>query len=94
MEMADLSGDGTVTGFTSVHVPGPDMAAKGYGHGNPYIAALVTLTEGPGVTARIAAPDPTAPDGGVHVGMPVTAEFTDETDANGNPSTTLTFRPK
>ena len=75
MEAVDLTGEGAVAGFTSVFVPGPDMAAKGYGGRNPYVAALVTLTEGPGVAARVAAPDPGAPDGGVHVGMRVVADF-------------------
>ena len=90
MEAADFSGEGTVAGFTSVFVPGPDMASKGYGKRNPYVAALVTLAEGPGVAARIAAPDPSAPDGGVHVGMPVKADFTRE--GNEEPAA-LVFRP-
>ena len=88
MEAVDFTGEGSVTGFTSVFVPGPDMAAKGYGPGNPYVAALVTLTEGPGVAARVAAPDPGAPDGGVHVGMSVTADFVAEGE-----SASLVFRP-
>ena len=90
MEAVDFSGDGKVAGFTSVFVPGPDMAAKGYGKRNPYIAALVTLAEGPGVAARIAAPDPSAPNGGVRVGMPVTADFTTEAD---DEPVSLVFRP-
>ena len=81
MEAADFSGEGRVAGFTSVYVPGPDMAAKGYGKRNPYVAALVTLAEGPGVAARVAAPDPDAPDGGAHVGMRVRAEFVSEGEA-------------
>ena len=47
MEAVDFSGEGAVTGFTSVFVPGPDMAARGYGRRNPYVAALVTLERGP-----------------------------------------------
>ena len=90
MEAVDFSGDGSVTGFTSVFVPGPDMAAQGYGKRNPYVAALVTLAEGPGVAARVAAPDPAAADGGVHVGMPVTAGFVSEGD---EASVSLVFRP-
>ena len=90
MEAVDFSGEGAVTGFTSVFVPGPDMAAKGYGRRNPYVAALVTLVEGPGVAARVAAPDPTAPDGGVRVGMPVKADFVAEGD---DESVSLVFRP-
>ena len=86
MEAIDFSGEGRVAGFTSVFVPGPDMAAKGYGKRNPYVAALVTLNEGPGVAARIAAPDPSASDGGVYVGMPVQTDCTAEADA-------LVFRP-
>ena len=46
MEAVDFTGDGAVTGFTSVFVPGPDMAARGYGRRNPYVAALVTLGRG------------------------------------------------
>ena len=88
MEAVDFTGEGAVTGFTSVFVPGPDMAARGYGRRKPYVAALVTLNEGPGVAARIAAPDPSAPDGGVHVGMRVVADFM----ADGE-SVSLVFRP-
>ena len=46
------------------------------------------MTEGPGVAARVAAPDPSAPDGGVRVGMRVTADFI--TDGE---SVSLVFRP-
>ena len=90
MEAVDFSGDGKVAGFTSVFVPGPDMAAKGYGKRNPYIAALVTLAEGPGVAARVAAPDPSAPNGGVRVGMRVVADFV----AEDGESVSLVFRPQ
>ena len=89
MEAADFDGEGVVAGFTAVYVPGPDMAARGYGKRNPYVAALVTLAEGPGVAARIAAPDPNAPDGGVHVGMRVKAGFVPEGDEE---TATLIFR--
>ena len=85
MEAADFSGEGTVAGFTSVFVPGPDMAARGYGKRNPYVAALVTLAEGPGVAARVM-----APEGGVHVGMRVRADFVTEGDEG---SAVLIFRP-
>ena len=88
MEAVDFSGEGVVAGFTSVYVPGPDMAAKGYGKRNPYVAALVTLVEGPGVAARVAAPDPELPDGGVHVGKRVVADFVSEGE-----DIVLVFRP-
>ena len=83
MEAVDFDGEGVVAGFTAVYVPGPDMAARGYGKRNPYVAALVTLAEGPGVAARIA-----APDGGVHVGMRVVAHFGSEGE-----DVVLVFRP-
>ncbi len=88
MEAVDFGGEGVVTGFTSVYVPGPDMAAKGYGKRNPYVAALVTLAEGPGVAARVVAPDPGASDGGVRVGMRVVADFVSDGESGS-----LVFRP-
>ena len=42
------------------------------------------------MAARVAAPDPTAPDGGVRVGMPVKAGFITEGD---DESVSLVFRP-
>jgi uncharacterized OB-fold protein len=93
MEHVDFKGDGTIVGFTSVSVPGPAMAAKGHDRDNPYVTALITLSEGPGIAARVAAPDPASPDGGVHVGMPVTADFVEE--SNGDQATvTLVFKPR
>jgi len=93
MELSDFKGEGTVAGFASVSVPGPTMADRGHGRDNPYMTALITLSEGPGVTARIAAPNPASPDGGVRVGMPVTADFASEGDGE-EATVTLVFKPR
>jgi uncharacterized OB-fold protein len=93
MEQVDFKGDGTIAGFTTVSVPGPAMAAKGHGRDNPYVTALITLSEGPGIAARIAAPNPASPDGGVRVGMPVAADFVEESDGD-EATVTLVFKPR
>ena len=92
MTWAQLEGEGTILGFTSITVVPTGMAARGYGRENPYISALVALKEGPCVAARIMADDPKHAGRSVHVGIPVTADFVEET-VEGGMRPTLVFRP-
>lgn len=85
-EWVELSGRGTLEGFTVVHVPPTPLAAAGYGRTNPYGSAVVHLAEGPAITARLLGFDVRRPEG-VRVGAPVRAEFLREGER-----TVLAFR--
>lgn len=86
LEWVELSGRGTVEGFTVVHVPPTPLCAAGYGRENPYASAVVRLAEGPAVTARLLGVDPRRPEL-VRIGAPVRVEFRREGDR-----TVLAFR--
>ena len=87
MQWVQLSGEGVVTAFTSIAVVPTAMAQRGYGNGRPYVTGFVALKEGPTVAARIESADLA-----VHVGMPVKADFLEDSSGEGN-QTTLIFRP-
>ena len=89
MTWAELQGDGTVAGVTSIAIVPAAMAAKGFGRDNPYVTAIVNLKEGPSVTARI---EMGGTSDAAHVGMAVRADFLEE--AGGDDKVvTLVFRP-
>ncbi|MCR4391195.1 MAG: Zn-ribbon domain-containing OB-fold protein [Candidatus Acetothermia bacterium] len=88
LQWVELSGRGTVVGFTVVHVPPTPLCAAGYGRDNPYAAAVVRLAEGPWITARLVGVDASRPET-IRVGMPVRVEFLRE-----GTRTVLAFRPE
>ncbi len=88
MSAEELSGRGRVAAVTSIAIPPSAMAAKGYGRRRPYVTGVVTLEEGPSLTARIDLPEHLGGSLQDRVGMPVTAAFEDEEG-----SVTLIFRP-
>jgi len=101
MEWAEFSGEGRVIGFSSIAITSSAMAGKGFGRNNPYVTGLVELNEGPSITARIEGVDAKDPQGSVHVGMPVQADFLAEETVRvglrGRASgrhVTLIFRPR
>ena len=53
VELMAFSGKGTLAAFTVVSVPPVAMAAAGYGPKNPYCVGIVTLEEGPRISAQI-----------------------------------------
>lgn len=91
MVWLELSGKGTVIGFTSITIVPTPMAAKGYGRDNPYLTAVVQTEEGPGITALLDGIDASDP-ASTSVGMAVVADFKEE--AQGEESAvSLVFRP-
>ena len=86
MAWAELRGEGTVVGFTSIAVVPTAMAARGFGRDRPYLTGLVALKDGPNVAARIEAAGDAA-----SVGTPVRADFIEESDGDRK-KVTLVFR--
>ena len=57
VEWHQFSGKGRLSIFTCVSIVLAYMSQKGYGRSNPYCTGVVTLEEGPRVSARIRAMD-------------------------------------
>ena len=89
MAWKQLDGDATVIGFTSVAIVSSGMAARGFGHDNPYLTAIVAFREGPNIAARIEVGETEDLESSAYVGMPVRADFLDEEER-----VTLVFRPQ
>lgn len=82
-----FSGQGTLTGFTFIHIALPEMAAEGYSRERPYCTGVVTLAEGPAVSGQIVGVDAARPET-VHHGMPLRVVF-----PTGDGPTRLVFEP-
>ena len=61
MEWHEFSGRAKLSTFTCISIVPVAMAAKGYGRDNPYCAGIVTLEEGPRISARITGVDGSNP---------------------------------
>ena len=61
MEWFRFSGRGQLSAFTCISVVPVAMAEKGYGRNNPYCSGIVTLEEGPRISARILGVDAANP---------------------------------
>ena len=57
MEWHELSGRAVLSTFTCISVAPASLEAKGFGRNNPYCTGIVTLEEGPRISARIAGVD-------------------------------------
>ena len=53
MEWFAFSGQGTLSAFTCISVVPNVMGEKGYGRNNPYCSGIVTLDEGPRISALV-----------------------------------------
>lgn len=87
MEWVELSGEGVLVAFSSIFVVPAAMAQQGYGPDRPLVSGFVALKEGPTVPARIEGPAHE-----VRVGMPVKADFLEESSGEEK-QVTLVFRP-
>ena len=88
MEWHQFSGKAKLTTFTCISIVPVVMAAKGYGRDNPYCTGIVTLEEGPRISARINGVDGNNPQS-IKTGMDVVLDLEDldeETSA-------LAFKP-
>ena len=74
MEWVELSGRGTLAAFTSVYIGTSAMIDAGYDRKKPYISGVVTLAEGPRISAQILGLDGTQPDL-AWIGRPLRATF-------------------
>ena len=88
MEWHPFSGRAKLSTFTCISVVPVVMAAKGYGRDRPYCSGIVTLEEGPSISARITGVDGANPQS-IETGMELVldlAELDEETPA-------LAFKP-
>jgi uncharacterized OB-fold protein len=92
MALSELSGEGTLLGFTSIAIAPSGMVARGYGRNKPYLSGVISLKEGACVAARIEGTDAAAPEKSLKVGMTVKADFLDEGEGDQKKAT-LVFRP-
>ena len=63
-----FSGRGQLSTFTCISIVPVAMAARGYGRNNPYCSGVVTLEEGPRISARILGVDASQPQS-IQTGM-------------------------
>jgi len=61
MEWHPFSGKAKLSTFTCISIVPVSMAAKGYGRDNPYCTGIVSLEEGPRISALIKGIDGTNP---------------------------------
>lgn len=74
IEWVELSGRGTLAAFTSVYIGTSAMIEAGYDRKKPYVAGVVTLEEGPRISAQILGLDGTQPEL-AWIGRPLRATF-------------------
>jgi hypothetical protein len=61
VEWRQFSGKARLSTFTCISVVPDAMASKGYGRNNPYCSGIVTLEEGPRISAQILGVDASKP---------------------------------
>ena len=88
MEWHEFSGKGRLSTFTCISIVPVYMGQKGYSRDNPYCTGVVTLEEGPRVSARILGVDGRNPQD-IETGLDLVLDL-EELDPE-NPS--LAFRP-
>lgn len=91
MTLEELSGRGTLAGFTSISIVPTAMAQEGYGREKPYLTGVVALAEGPRIAARLTDMDASKPQG-VKIGTSLQAVFQD-TEHEGQKRVVLAFGP-
>ena len=71
-----FSGKATLSTFTCISVVPEYWGQKGYGRNNPYCTGIVTLEEGPRISARITGVDGSNPQA-IRTGMDLTLDLED-----------------
>ena len=74
LEWVELSGQGQLIAFTTVHIAPTAMLAEGYGRDNPYCTGIVQLKEGPAISAQILDVDVQRPES-IKIGTPLSVAF-------------------
>ncbi len=90
LEWVELSGEGTLVAFTSIHIAPSIMLAEGYSRDNPYLVGVVELAEGVRISAQILGADAAHPET-VEIGSPVRVEFIERGEGESK-KTALAFR--
>ena len=91
MEWVELSGEGTLTGFTSIYSGLTAMIQAGYSRERPYCAGVIRLREGPAISGQIIGVDAAHPET-IQIGTPVKAAFIDRGEGEAK-KTYLAFQP-
>ena len=88
LEWVETAGRGTLAAFTAIAIGPAAMQAAGYSRENPYCSGLVTLEDGPTISALILGVDARHPET-INIGQPLVAAF----EPIGG-RTMLAFRPE
>ena len=91
MALEELSGRGTLAGFTSISIVSTAMAQEGFGREKPYLTGVIELTEGSRIAARLMEMDATKPQE-IKIGTSLQAVFQD-TEHGGQKRVVLAFGP-
>ncbi|MBY8982205.1 MAG: Zn-ribbon domain-containing OB-fold protein [Candidatus Lokiarchaeota archaeon] len=91
MEWMEMSGEGKLAAFTSITVGTPFFIKKGYDRKKPYCFSVVTLNEGPMVSAQLVGVDESKPET-IEIGIPVKVKFL-ESEIDGKTRVDLGFEP-
>lgn len=76
MEWYELSGRATLSTFTCISIAPTSLEAKGFGRNNPYCTGIVTLEEGPRISARISGVDAANPQN-IRTGMALVLDLSE-----------------
>jgi len=82
MEWEEMSGEGKLVAFTTIHIAPTAMIEAGYGRDKPYCTGIVQLAEGPAISAQIVGVDATKPDQ-IAIGTPVRVAFVQRGEGEG-----------
>ena len=74
MEWEEMSGQGRLVAFTTIHIAPTAMIEAGYGRDNPYCVGIVQVDEGPSISAQILGVDAMRPEK-IEIGMPLRVAF-------------------
>ena len=77
VEWFSFSGRGQLSAFTCISVVPNAMGEKGFGRNNPYCSGIVTLEEGPRISALILGVDAANPQN-ITTGMALTLQVEDQ----------------
>lgn len=87
LEWIETMGRGALAAYTAIAIGPAAMQAAGYTRENPYVSGLVTLDEGPTISALILGVDARHPES-IRIGQPLVAGY----EPIGG-RTVLAFRP-
>ena len=79
LEWYQFSGKARLSTFTCISIVPAAIAEKGYGRDNPYCTGVVTLQEGPRISARISGVDAGNPQN-IRTGMDLVVDLEDPED--------------